>query len=257
MPNFYLKDQEVDAIVGVILGLVSDRIPLVGQKRLTAGEKQYNEGMKIANKYNCYGCHTIDGVGGALSKAFEDQNYGPPYLAKEGMRVQTDWLYDFLKNVHPIRTYVNVRMPSFPFSHDDLNKLVMGFQGGSDQPTFEAPVKIEWEPGEREAAQKIWNELACTSCHSLGFTSDPAQAPNLHFAKKRLRTVWMEEWLKNPQGFIPYTSMPAFWDDGSGNLISAVDGVLDNDPKRQIRAIRKWVQEFSYDRSPVPFPKND
>jgi hypothetical protein len=67
----------------------------------------------------------------------------------------------------------------------------------------------------------------------------------------------MEEWLKNPQGIIPYTSMPAFWDDGSGNLISAVDGVLDNDPKRQIRAIRKWVQEFSYDRSPVPFAKNE
>lgn len=257
MPNFYLKDHEVEAIVGVILGLVSDKVPLEGQKRLSAGEKQYYDGMKVANKYNCYGCHAIDGIGGALSRAFEDQNYGPPYLAKEGWRVQTDWLYDFLKNVHPIRTYVNVRMPSFPFKHDELNKLVTGFQGGSNQQTFEAPVKVEWEPGEREAAQKIWNELACTSCHSLGFTNDPAQAPNLHYAKKRLRTEWMEAWLANPQSFLPYTSMPAFWDDGSGNLIPAVDGVLDSDPKRQIRAIRKWVQEFGYDRNPVPFSNNN
>jgi cbb3-type cytochrome oxidase cytochrome c subunit len=257
MPNFYLKDQEVEAIVGVILGLVSDRIPLQGQKRLSAGEKQYYEGMKVANKYNCYGCHNIDGIGGALSKAYEDQNYGPPYLTKEGWRVQTDWLYDFLKNVHPIRPYINVRMPSFPFTHDDLNKLVSGFQNGANQPTFEAPVNVEWEPGEKEAAQKIWNELACTSCHSLGFTNDPAQAPNLHYAKQRLRTEWMEAWIANPQSFLPYTSMPAFWDDGSGNLISAVDGVLDNDPKRQIRAVRKLVQEFGYDRNPVPFPKNN
>jgi cbb3-type cytochrome oxidase cytochrome c subunit len=257
MPNFYLKDQEVEAIVGVVLGMVSDRIPLQGQKRLSAGEKQYYDGMKIANKYNCYGCHAIDGIGGALSKAYEDQNYGPPYLTQEGWRVQTDWLYDFLKNVHPIRSYVNVRMPSFPFTHDDLNKLVMGFQGGKDQPTFEAPVKVEWEPGEREAAQKIWNELACTTCHSSGFTSDDPQAPNLHFAKKRLRTEWMEAWITNPQKFLPYTSMPAFWDDGSGNLIPAVEGVLDNDPKRQIRAIRKWVQEFGYDKSPVPFARNN
>ncbi len=256
MPNFYLKDEEIESIVGVILGLVSDKIPLQGQKRLTAGEKQYYDGMKVANKYNCYGCHQIDGIGGSLSKAFEDQNYGPPYLTKEGLRVKSDWLYDFLQNVHPIRPYVNVRMPSYPFAHAELNKLVTGFQGGANQPTYEAPVQIEWEPGEREAAQRIWNELACTSCHSLGFTSDAPQAPNLHYAKNRIRTEWMEAWIANPQSFIPYTSMPAYWDDGSGNLIPAVDGVLDNDPKRQIRAIRKWVQEFGYDKGPTPFAKN-
>jgi mono/diheme cytochrome c family protein len=256
MPNFYLNDDEVESIVGVLLGQVADKVPLAGQKRLSAGEKLYYDGMKVANKYNCYGCHAIDGIGGALSKAFEDQNYGPPYLTKEGMRVQTDWLYDFLKNVHPIRTYVNVRMPTFPFTNDDLNKLVMGFQGGSNQPTYEGDVKVEWEPGEKEAAKRIWNELACTTCHTLGFTNEPPQAPNLHYAKKRLRTVWMDAWISNPQSFLPYTSMPAFWDDGSGNLIPAVDGVLDNDPKRQIQAVRKLVQEFGYETNPKPFPKN-
>lgn len=256
MPNFYLNDKEVEAMILVLLGQVSDKVPLAGMKKLSAGEKQYYDGMKVANKFNCYGCHTIDGVGGALSKAFEDQNYGPPYLTREGHRVQTDWLYDFLRNVHPIRPYVNVRMPSFPFSNEDINKLVMGFQGGSNQPTFEGDVKIAWEPGEKEAAQKIWNELACTTCHTLGFNNDAPQAPNLHYAKNRLRATWMDAWIANPQSFLPYTSMPAFWDDGSGNLIPAVDGVLDNDPKRQIQAVRKLVQEFGYDTSPKPFPKN-
>ena len=70
-------------------------------KTLDANEKFYEEGMRVANRYNCYGCHKIDGIGGKLSEAFEDQNYGPPYLTKEGLRVKTDWLYDFLKNVHP------------------------------------------------------------------------------------------------------------------------------------------------------------
>ena len=257
MPNFDLKDDEIESMVGVLLGLVSDKVPLLGQKRLSAGEKQYYDGMKVANQYNCYGCHKIDGVGGKLSAAFDDQNYGPPYLTKEGMRVQTGWLYDFLQNVHPIRPYVKVRMPTFNFKHDELNKLVTGFQGGSDQPTYEAPVKVEWEPGEKEAAKRIWNELACTTCHTLGFTSDEPQAPNLHYAKSRLRTEWMDAWIANPQSFLPYTSMPAFWDDGSGNLIPAVDGVLDNDPKRQIKAVRKLVQEFGYETSPKPFPKNN
>ena len=257
MPNFYLNDEEIQSIVGVILGLVSDKVPLAGQKILNANEKYYEEGMRVASQYNCYGCHKIDGIGGKLSEGFEDQNYGPPYLTREGLRVKTDWLYDFLQNVHPIRSYVKVRMPSFSYKHDELNKLVMGFTSGAGQNPFDAPVKVSWEPGEREAAQKIWNELACTTCHTGGFTNEEAQAPNLHYAKKRLREEWMEAWIANPQSFIPYTSMPAFWDDGSGKLISAVDGVLDNDPKRQIRAVRKLVQEFGYDKSPDPFPKNE
>ncbi len=256
MPNFYLSDSEIESIVGVILGLVSDKVPLEGMKNMNANEKMYAEGMKVANKYNCYGCHKIDGIGGKLSEAYEDQNYGPPYLTSEGHRVQTEWLYNFLQNVHPIRPYVKVRMPSFNFTHDELNKLVMGFQAGAKQNIYEAPITIEWEPGEKEAAKQIWNELACTTCHSLGFTNDPPQAPDLHYAKRRLRDTWMEAWLANPQKFISYTSMPAFWDDGSGNLIPAVSGVLDDDPKRQIRAVRKLVQEFGFDSQPKPFPKN-
>ena len=256
MPNFYLSDREVELMVGMLLGQVSEKIPLSGQRNLSAGEKMYQDGLKVANKYNCYGCHTIDGLGGKLAEAFEDKNFGPPYLTREGHRVQSDWLFNFLKNVHPIRSYVKVRMPTFPLSNEELNKLVMGFQAHQEQNTYEEEVRVVWEPGEREAAKKIWDDLACATCHTQGFNSDTPQAPNLHFAKKRLRGSWMEAWITNPQSYLPYTSMPAFWDDGSGNLISAVDGVLDNDPKRQIRAIRKWVQEFSYDRSPEPLPKN-
>lgn len=257
MPNFYLTDSEIESMVLMLLGQVSDKIPLAGQKILNANEKYYAEGMKVANRYNCYGCHKIDGIGGKLSEAFDDQNYGPPYLTRQGLRVQTDWLYDFLQNVHPIRPYVKVRMPTFNFTHDELNKLVMGFTAGAGMNTFDAPVKVEWEPGEKEAAQKIWNELACTTCHTLGFNSDAPQAPDLHYAKKRLRPEFMEAWIANPQSFLPYTSMPAFWDDGSGNLIPAVQGVLNDDPKRQIQAVRKLVQEFGYDTSPRPLPKNE
>lgn len=256
MPNFYLNDQEVESMVLVLLGQVADKVPLAGQRRLNANEKQYQEGMKVANKYNCYGCHDIDGIGGDLSDAFDDQNYGPPYLTREGHRVQTDWLYDFLKNVHPIRPYVKVRMPTFPFEHEELNKLVTGFQAGANQATFEEEVKIVWEPGEKAAAQRIWEEMACATCHTLGFNSEDPQAPDLHYAKKRLRTTWMDAWIANPQSFLPYTTMPAFWDDGEGNLYPAVDGVLDNDPKRQIKAVRKLIQEFGFNTTPKPFPEN-
>jgi len=257
MPNFYLTDAEVEAMVGVLLGQVADKVPLAGQKRLSPGEKQYYDGMKVANHFNCFGCHNIDGIGGGLSTAFEDQNYGPPYLTKQGLRVQTDWLYDFLQNVHPIRSYVKVRMPTFNYTQDQLNKLIAGFQGGSNQGTFEAQAKVVWEPGEKEAAKRIWEEMSCTTCHSSGFTKDEPLAPDLHYAKKRLRADFMDAWIASPQSFHPYSSMPAFWDDGEGGLMPAVEGILDNDPKRQIQAVRKLIQEFGYDTNPKPFPKNE
>lgn len=253
MPNFYLQDWEVEAIVGMILGQVGDKIPASGMKRLNANEKFAEEGRRVANKYNCQGCHEIDGMGGALSKAFEDQNYGPPYLVKEGHRVQSDWLNNFLRNVHTIRPYVKVRMPSFNFSNDELNKLVTYFQADSGQVTFENLGPVSWEPGEREAAQRIWNELACTTCHTIGFTKEEAQAPSLLQARSRLRPSWIEKWLTDPTAIMPYTSMPNFWDGGN---TAAVEGVLDNDPKRQIRAMRKWVQELGNDNYPAPLPRN-
>jgi mono/diheme cytochrome c family protein len=254
MPNFYLSDAEIESIVVDLLGQVADKVPMAGRKNLDANEKLAEIGKKIVNKYNCQGCHKIDGNGGDITKVYEeDLGYGPPYLVKQGHRVKTDWFYNFLRNVHPIRTYVNIRMPSFHFSNDDVNKIISYFQADSDQPTFEEPEVVTWEPGEREAAIKIWNELACTTCHTIGFNNDPAQAPPLKYAKKRLRGSWIEKWLTNPTDFLPYTSMPNFWDGGN---TAAVDGVLDNDPKRQIRAMRKYVQEMGYDTSPAPFPKN-
>jgi mono/diheme cytochrome c family protein len=253
MPNFYLQDWEIESITGMLLGQVGDKIPLLGQKQLNANEKIAEIGKKVVNKYNCQGCHNIDGNGGALSKAFEDPNYGPPWLAKEGHRVQTDWFNNFLQNVHTIRPYVKVRMPSFNYSNEELNQIVAYFQADSDQPTFENLGPVQWEPGEREAAQKMWNELACTTCHTIGFTNEEAQAPALKNAKLRLRPSWIEKWLTNPTEVMPYTSMPNFWEGGT---IAPVEGVLDNDPKRQIRAMRKWVQDMGNNSYPPALPKN-
>jgi mono/diheme cytochrome c family protein len=253
MPNFYLADSEIELINTVLLGQVADKVPARGRKNLDANEKNAEIGKKIVSKYNCQGCHNIDGMGGDLSKAFDDQNYGPPFLIKQGHRVQTEWFNHFLRNVHVIRPYVKVRMPSFNFSNDELNKIVSYFQADSNQVTFENMGPVVWEPGEKEAAKKIFTELACTSCHTIGFNRDEAQAPDLHNAKRRLRGSWIETWLKNPPAIMPYTTMPDFWSDGT---TSAVEGVLDNDPKRQIQAIRKYVQELGKDSYPQTLPKN-
>ena len=49
---------------------------------------------------------------------------------------------------------------------------------------------------------------------------------------------------------MPYTSMPAFWEEGE---TSAVEGVLNDDPVRQRKALLKLILEFGYERTAVPF----
>jgi cytochrome c2 len=253
MPNFYLSDKEVENITTALLGQVSDKVPMKGKKNLNANEAYAEKGKKLVNKYNCEGCHKIDGRGGDLTKGLDDPNEGAPYLVKQGHRVQTEWFYNFLKNVHPIRPWLKVRMPSFNFNNDEINTLVTYFQAEANQVTFEdAHQKITWEPGEKEAAKKLFNELACTSCHTGGFSKDEQVAPNLYYVKKRLRMSWVEKWFENPQAIMDYTAMPNFWDGGKS---SAVPGVLNDDPKKQMKALTKYIFEMGYDQYPEAFRK--
>lgn len=242
MPNFYLEKSEIEKMTTFLLGQVSDYIPLAGQHVLSEKEAVAEKGRKVANKFNCYGCHKIDGRGGSISAAYEDDlNAGPPWLVKEGHRVYPDWLYKFFNKVEPIRPYLQVRMPSFKFTEEERNLLVNHFVRDADQSTFYETPKVTWEPGEREAAVKIFNELACISCHSIGFNNEEAQGPSLWKAHKRLRKSWIKKWITNPTAIQEYTPMPNFWEGGTE---SAVEGVLDDDPKRQIEAITKYVLEL-------------
>jgi len=51
----------------------------------------------------------------------------PPPLAREGEKVQPDWLYDFLRDPTPIRPQVILRMPKFNMSEDEARALVNYF----------------------------------------------------------------------------------------------------------------------------------
>ncbi|RPJ75837.1 MAG: hypothetical protein EHM20_08320 [Alphaproteobacteria bacterium] len=244
MPNFYMNEAEAKKITTALLGQVADVVPLAGMKRYNAGETLYNDAMKIAGKYNCVGCHQIDGIRGDILKAYaDDVNQGPPLLVGQGHRVQTNWLYHFLQAPTPIRPWLTIKMPTFNLSVAERNTLVAGFQQGSKQPTFEEPaMTVQWEAGEREGAVKLWNAYACVSCHSMGFTKDTPMAPDLHKASARLRPSWIKLWLTNPQKIMPNTTMPAFFgDDGKTPM---EPGVFDGDAEKQINALTKYVIEF-------------
>ena len=246
MPVFNLTDEQAQAMTLTILGYTTHHVPQKGIKRLNAHEAYAEKGFKHVTKYNCMGCHKIDGQGGQILAAYEDDlNEGPPWLVDQGHRVHTDWLYHFLGNVGPIRPWLKVRMPSFNLSNQEKNEIVAYFQAKSNQMTFGAPFSgVTWAPGEKRAAKKLFNALACATCHTAGFNRDEPTAPNLHLSNDRLRLSWIKKWLTNPQTILPHTVMPNFWEDGEAQE----PDILGGNREKQIQALIKYIQEIGRDK---------
>jgi mono/diheme cytochrome c family protein len=242
MPNFGMTPAQAKSITTALIGQVGDYVPVAGVKRLSANEQIAEDGMKVVTKFNCIGCHQVDGFRGDILAHFEDDlNEGPPRLVGQGHRVQTDWFYDFLGNVKPIRPWLKVRMPSFKLTNEEKNKIVTGFQAKSNEKTFEdVKASVVWLPGEKVGAQKLFKSLDCITCHSGGFNRDEATAPNLHKASARLRPSWVRKWLTEPQTILEGTVMPSFWEDGE----STDTEVFGGDAERQISALTKYVLEL-------------
>lgn len=249
MPNFGLTDREAESMTIAIIGQVNEKIPLGGVKRLNSSEKIVADGMKVVNKFNCIGCHQVDGYrGDILAKYEDDLNEGPPRLVGEGHRVQYDWFHYFLDNVYPIRPWLKIRMPSYNLTDEERNIIVSMFQHKAGQRTLvDRKDTANWTPGEKEAAWKLWDELACASCHSAGFNEDEPQAPNLYFVRRRLRPSWTKKWLKNPQAILEGTLMPSFWEDGE----SQAPDILGGDSQKQIDALTKLMYEFGTEKLPT------
>lgn len=161
----------------------------------------------------------------------------PPPLFREGDKVQTDWLFRFLKDPEQLRHTTVLRMPRFNMSDEEARILANYFAAADDAP-YPYQKILEAEPAylagkelsfgqshpERAAAngylQESWQVLnapLCIKCHSVGGRSfqivgNPEgviRGPNLEYVNQRLRSQWTLMWLYKPQWITPYTSMPA------------------------------------------------
>jgi hypothetical protein len=113
-----------------------------------------------------------------------------------------------------VRSYLQVRMPTFFLSDDEIRTLVLFFEAMSSQAQPYIPEKIPpITTAEQEMARELFTSTAapCLKCHATG---DPAHdrtaiAPNFLLAKDRLRPAWTKRWLTNPALIAPGTAMPS------------------------------------------------
>ena len=124
MPKFFLSDDQVEALITFV---TSVRKPLVKPSLREVYDdagRRATVGAQVATVYNCYGCHNVEGNEPYIWKSMsvKDQdgrfdytalNNAPPRLIGQGAKTQPDWLIWFLQNVHELRPWLKVRMPSF------------------------------------------------------------------------------------------------------------------------------------------------
>lgn len=187
------------------------------------------------------------------NKVVDQQNLAwqmsPPPLFKEGTKVQTPWLFNFLRNPGRVRHTTVLRMPRFNMSDAEAQALANYF-AAVDGTEFPYQLIAEKEPGylnaknqdfhkaypdkKQDYLQESWQVLnapLCIKCHSVAgrqvVVSDPAKdirGPNLDLAAERLKPDWMMLWLSHPTWITPYTSMPAPFQKGKADQFPELFG---------------------------------
>jgi hypothetical protein len=229
MPNLHLTKEQVRALTTFLLGSEENPLPANYQYRPLDYRRDIQEGWWVVKKYNCMGCHQlIPGQKTSLMSMTryqgpDGQEQLPPKLLTEGARVDPQWMLRFLRNPalndkdtnrNGVRNYLQVHMPTFSFSENELGKLVRFFQALSRQPFPYIPEEVPvLTAKEMDMARSLFSSPAapCLKCHATG---DPAHdrnatAPNFLQARGRLKPDWMERWVIDPQAISPGTSMPS------------------------------------------------
>ncbi|MCP5007037.1 MAG: c-type cytochrome [Planctomycetes bacterium] len=186
--------------------------------------------------------------------AEEANVFTPPVLYQEGRKVQSAWLFDFLKEPIPLRPWLDVRMPTFKLPSEEATSLSSYFAilEGEEYP-FEfirettssyIAEKEEVCPGYLADAMKLFEskDVNCASCHVRGTITPDGEpsswAPDLSLAKERLRPEWIKRWLMDPQLIQPGTKMPKLFREG------VFQDIFPGQPEEQAEALKDLLMNF-------------
>ncbi len=187
MPNLHLSKLEIQDLTTFLMGSEESSLPASYQYKPGDARRDIQEGWWVVTKYNCVGCHQLTPDQSTIlmgMKRYQDaQEQLPPKLLTEGARVDPEWLRKFLSNPslsttdtnrNGVRPYLQVRMPTFSFSDNELRKLVRFFQALSQQPMPYIPEQVPvLSTKETDMARSLFSSTAapCLKCHATG---DPA-----------------------------------------------------------------------------------
>jgi mono/diheme cytochrome c family protein len=203
MPEFAFAPEDAEALVVYLKGRSKN---LINEKYLpdnTGLKADFIRGRELISYYNCHGCHTFDGKEGAIRRYYEgpEEENAPPILVKEGIKLQPDWFFDFLKKPMRLRPWLDVRMPTFGLSDTEASAIVDYF-AALDGFSFD-PVVIESRQEAHtalaaHAAAAADTPVDCRSCHPKG--SGKVSEGHYAVSATALTDAQIAEWLSENMG---------------------------------------------------------
>lgn len=165
-----------------------------------------NEGRRLAQKFGCFGCHTV--------KGFEQQWKAGPSLETIQSKVDREWIVRWLQNPKAFRP--STQMPQI-FHLDNTNlpedrlKSSTAIEGiatyllkhSDPVPLKELPIK-----GNPEIGKQLVKDVGCLGCHSVGDAKVNNHGPELVNLGSKVSSEWLFTWLRDPKHYSPDTRMP-------------------------------------------------
>ncbi len=222
MPKVELTDDERRAVVAYLLTLEREE-PLPAPPDL--GQFDAEEGKKLAKRYECFGCHVIEG--------FEEVRPAVPDLGEFARRpvdeldfgtttdvplTKWDWLQRKLREPRAYeRENVELWMPVSAMT-DEEEQAVITYQLGFEMPALPARYSVSASAEQRALANVSWMvaRLGCPSCHPFNkeqprvadfFERKTMTPPTLDGVGARLQGQYMYEFLLEPKALRPWLKM--------------------------------------------------
>jgi len=177
MPNFELKEDEIEALVAYLMDStdegIAGRAHLIEQETaLPKGIDLYEVGRVRFGESRCITCHTVSGKGGSIG----------PELTHVASKVRKEWLVAWLKN--PKAYLSRTRMPQFSFPNEDILAITTYMMEefvdpeAADKRDDLEQLKIPAELKER--GKRVALKYGCYACHVLpGNLKGPDVGPEL------------------------------------------------------------------------------
>jgi mono/diheme cytochrome c family protein len=244
MPVFSFSDEEVKLIRMFLVSMTRD-VPLPQyQHTFDKRQQDIETGRRLTMRYNCTQCHTMEDRGGYVLAHYEQEPaLGPPPLPEsQGAKVQEQWFHAFLKSPTTIRPWLQVRMPTFSFTDDEIAKIQKYFLGLSKQElVLRDYATTTFDEKYLRAGRRLFESYQCLSCHFTGTIPKEKSfadlAPNLALSSTRLKPQWITDWLRDPSKLQPGTRMPTYFYDGQ----APDNTVFDGNAEEQIKALTAYV----------------
>jgi mono/diheme cytochrome c family protein/predicted nucleic acid-binding Zn-ribbon protein len=169
-------------------------------------EAALKAGREIVGYYNCNGCHAFDGHDGAIRRFYEGDNAenAPPTLVKEGIKLQPEWFFDFLKRPMRLRPWLDVRMPSFDLSDKQATQIVKYFAvlDGFELGPVVLESRDEAHAPKRQTPVGADAPVDCGACHPAGSgrVADTVYSVSRKSLEKDEIAKWLAEHLGIEQG---------------------------------------------------------